>query len=748
MDPTNPFFYLVAWPLLSAACTFIGVPLAQRALAALPSRGVFLAKPIGWFTYTFIGWALLHTALVENQRGFATGLGWGLVVLTGLWAARSPSLRTYWRKHWRGLLAAEAIFLAAFWGYLLLRANGPGVFATESPANFALLNTAMRSENFPPADAWLAGQRLVYYYFGHASAGLAATAAGIPRLLAFDVALANIFGLAVLAAFALGRDLCAGIAGVSARLANAGGGGAVLLALLSGNLAALAYWSGRAEDDPFFYQGLSWNATRIIRRVDGGGLPSCHDPSVRDCPITEIPVFTFLLGDLHAHALALPLVLLAGVGALAWWRSWSNGASPHPATAIFSGAVAGLALATNSWDFPVAMALGPVTGLAANLAGERPRWRRFAGHLGLAIATAIVFAAPQLLNYEPLNLGPALAPVRSQLGPYLLMWGLPLAGFFIWRTWSDCARLGPAGAIPTGTVLVLAGAAEILLSAGALALAGGGLILALGAMVGSARCSRSDQFPICVLAAAALALIAIPEFVIVADGYAPPYVRMNTMFKFGFAAWVIFGAAIPAMLVVGWRSLDLAGADAAIRVWRWVSGIALVGLLLVSLGYSANATAGRLRDGGDPSLNALRSMQGPHPDEVAAANWAAANLPSDAVLLEACCRAYSDASRIANWTGIPTLIGWLGHGFLSYRSQYPQFAARADRVNALYRDLDDPAIAPELRSSGITHVILGQLERDLHRAVDPHPQGSLLPVFTAPRGTLTIYAVPRPGTGS
>ena len=745
MDPTNPFFYLVAWPLLSAGCTFIGAPLAMYALRALPTRGEMLAKPIGWFVYAFAGWAILHTGLVENQRGFNSGLGWVMVLLAAAWLLRSPALRRFWKSHWRGLLTAELLFLAAFWGYLVLRAHVPGVMATEAPANFAILNTAMRSDTYPPADAWLAGQHLVYYYFGHAAAALAATAAGIPRLLAFDLALANLFGLAALGAYALGRELCALLPRTTALLAAAGGAGAALLTLLSGNLAGLAYWSGRLADDPFFYQGLSWNATRIIRNVEGGGLPPCHDSAVRDCPITETPVFTFLLGDLHAHALALPLVLLSGIAAIAWWRGFSGEAPPGPAAAVFSGGVAGLALVTNSWDFPLAMGLGPIAGLAANLARPRPVWTRYFLHVALAAGSALVCAAPQLLSYEPLNLGPAAAPLRSQLGPYLLMWGLPLAGFFTWRIWSDCARWGALGAVPAGSVILLAGLAEMGLSAGALVLAGGGALLAMWATADCARGERPGQLPFLILAAAALLLIAIPELIIVADGYSAPYVRMNTMFKLGFAAWALFGAALPAMLISGWIELGGARRRIALETWRWSAAALLAGLLAVSLGYSANAAAARVRDGGEPSLNALRTMQRLRPEDVAAANWAAANLPRDAVILEACCRAYSDANRISNWTGVPGVIGWLGHGFLSYRSQYAEFAARAAAVDAAYRTLDDPQIARELESNRVTHVVLGQLERDLHQAVDPDPAGPLRPVFTSPRGTLTIYALPRAG---
>lgn len=745
MDPTNPFFYLVAWPLLSAGCTFIGAPLAMHALRTLPTRGELLAKPIGWFVYAFTGWAILHTGLVENQRGFNSGLGWIMVLLAGAWLLRSPTLRGFWKSHWRGLLTAELLFLAAFWSYLVLRAHVPGILATEAPANFAILNTAMRSDTYPPADAWLAGQHLVYYYFGHAAAALAATAAGIPRLLAFDLALANLFGLAVLTAFALGRELCALLPRIPARLAVAGGAGAVLLTLLSGNLAALAYWSGRFADDPFFYQGLSWNATRIIRNVVGGGLPSCQDSAVRDCPITETPVFTLLLGDLHAHALGLPLVLLAGIAAIAWWRGFSGDDPPGPATAVFSGGVAGLALATNSWDFPLALGLGPVAGLAANLARPRPIWTRYLLHVAVTAGSALFFAAPQLLSYEPLNLGPAGAPLRSQLGPYLLMWGLPLSGFFTWRIWSDCARWGALGALPAGSVILLAGVAEIALSAGALVLSGGGALLALWAISDCARGERTGQLPFLALAAAALLLIAVPEVVIVADGYSPPYVRMNTMFKLGFAAWALFGAALPAMLICGWTELAGTGRGIVLAIWRWSAAALLAGLLVVSLGYSANAASARIRDGGEPSLNALRTMQGLRPEDVAAANWAAANLPGNAVIMEACCRAYSDANRISNWTGVPGVIGWLGHGFLSYRSQYADFAARAANVDAMFRKLNDPQIARDLEANRVTHVVLGQLERDLHQAIDPDPAGPLRPVFTSPRGTLTIYALPGAG---
>ncbi len=171
-------------------------------------------------------------------------------------------------------------------------------------------------------------------------------------------------------------------------------------------------------------------------------------------------------------------------------------------------------------------------------------------------------------------------------------------------------------------------------------------------MTDCARGKRAGQLPFLTLAAAGLLLIWVPEVIILADGYSPPYVRMNTMFKLGFAAWALFGAALPAMLISGWT--EIAGAGRRVSL---VSGAGRGG----PAGRIAGGLArllGQRGDGAGPRRGyAVAERAADHaslrPEDVAAANWAAANLPRDAVIMEACCRAYSDANRISNWTGCP-----------------------------------------------------------------------------------------------
>jgi uncharacterized membrane protein len=111
-----------------------------------------------------------------------------------------------------------------------------------------------------------------------------------------------------------------------------------------------------------------WAPTRVIGELpDGKG----HNA------INEMPYFTFLYGDLHAHMLSMPIILLvilwltgevmgAGMGRR------GNGAAGL--SLFFGGLSVGLLRATNTWDLPTFLILG-AAGLtfAAWLSQKRRR---------------------------------------------------------------------------------------------------------------------------------------------------------------------------------------------------------------------------------------------------------------------------------------------------------------------------------------------------------------------------------------
>ena len=446
----------------------------------------------------------------------------------------------------------------------------------------------------------------------------------------------------------------------------------------------------------------------------------------------------------------MPLVLLAVAGAIGWYLAWrTTDVLPKLKLAVFSGAIAGLLLATNSWDFPPGLLIGPSAGaLAATGQRNFRRARQLPAYVAIVLLTAGLVALPQLLFYQSLELGLAPSPNRSQLGPFLLMWGLPLAAFFAWRTAASVAHHGRWGFIPLAAVSIAALFSEALWQVGVLVMLTGAIVMALPVLIDPGRDLR--RVVLAGLAIYGLLLLLGPELLIVADGYGAPYIRMNTIFKTGFHAWTVLALIAPVAAIAAHHELQSGSSGAlARRVTASAVALVLAGLLAIGLGYTVNAATARLAERSNPSLNALRTMKNSLPDDVAAADWAAATLPHDAALLEACCRAYSHSARIANWTGIPTLLGWQRHGFLSYRSDYPKYHARGERIDALFKQLDSPNIGQRLHAEGISHVVVGQLERNDHQAVDPAPNGPVAAGVCGPGRQLDDLrpSTPRSGLG-
>ena len=80
---------------------------------------------------------------------------------------------------------------------------------------------------------------------------------------------------------------------------------------MAGNLwTALRLVDGSGMWSRDFWQGIGWNATRVLVIKDG--------ERDLDYTINEFPAFSFILGDLHPHVLALPFAVLAVGLAYRW----------------------------------------------------------------------------------------------------------------------------------------------------------------------------------------------------------------------------------------------------------------------------------------------------------------------------------------------------------------------------------------------------------------------------------------------
>jgi YYY domain-containing protein len=654
------------------------LPLTRAVLGRLPGGGLAFAKPVGLLAAAYPVWLLASLHVVPYGLGAAIG-GAVLVIGSGAWL---------WRRDGRGpvrgargrrlLVGAEATFALSFGVAALLAAFSPDIRGTEKPMDMALLTSIQAGDHFPPHDPWLAGEQLDYYYFGQYLMAFATRLAGVEPVAGYNLALALLFALSMTAAYALGASLTVAAGGARPVLV---GIGAALCVCVAGNLdAAQTFFSGGAS-----LAGYDWfGPSRVIPDA-----------------ITEFPAFAFVLGDLHAHLLAVPFTLLAfgfALQVVLRGPAWSDLAP--------AGVALGALYAINAWSYPVAAAVL----VAAVLLSWRDPQHRISGQdaagwaIGLLWASILAFLPFWLTFHPPTAGGLGLVEQRRSLGEFLRDQALIL-GAFLWVL--GAAFVQRIRTLPRARVSRLApvGVALGLGLLGVVDLAQAGLVgalIGLAAVAAVQRRQPAERFG-WLLIATGLGCVLLPELVYVRDEFdGSDLFRMNMIFKVGFQAWILLALAAACLVPFGRRWLGAAG-------WRLWAPVALVGFALAAI-YPVAGTYARkagFRDG--PRLDGLRWLQRDAPGDVAAIAWLRAHAAPGAVVLEAVGPDYSEFghARISTFSGRAAVLGWAGHEL-----QWGHDAGtREADVRRIYRTTDAAEARRLLDRYKVDYVVAGPLER-------------------------------------
>jgi len=227
-----------------------------------------------------------------------------------------------------------------------------------------------------------------------------------------------------------------------------------------------------------------------------------------------------------------------------------------------------------------------------------------------------------------------------------------------------------------------------------------------------------------------------PEFVYLRDffGY-----RINTIFKFYYQAWLLWGTAAAFGVVVLLRALK--------GVWGVFYKVSLIILLAVGLTYTGlgfwTKTNG-LQPPDGFSLDGTAHLQLGSPEEVNAITWLREATPG--VLAEAVGGSYTAYGRVSMLSGKPTILGWEFHEF-QWRGGGDLLGSRLVDVQRLYCTNDWEEAQSILELYDIRYVFIGNLERISYTkekcsgGLDELKfQRHLAQVFQ--QGSVTIYAVP------
>ena len=457
---------ILLWWLALQVLGALALPLIFRLLRWLPDRGYALSKAAGLLLTGYLVWLLNTFGFMRNTAG-AVWLAAGLVGLLGFYLYRRgrrddlESLPVWLRDNRRYVLLVELLFVVAFVGWALVRMHSPEIVGTEKPMDLAFINAIGRSETFPPKDPWMSGFAISYYYFGYLLTAVLTKVTGVAGTVAFNLGLAWQFAGTLLGGFGLVYNLVAAGRNDKKLATPAGFGllGSLMLGVM-GNLEGFlevlrayailpgGFWErldiqeiNTAVSTPGVWPARGgwwwWRASRVINDLDLNGTP------IGLQPIDEFPFFSFILGDMHPHVLALPFVLLAlGLGLNWWLRRWrpdagSDGTPWQWARAILReidpwhlavvvvcvGALGFL----NTWDYPfyfliVAGAL-VLAQARDRLAAGRPLWESGlvaeSALLGLATLASAALLARGLLAGDPSRNWFGLAFVLSLLTAFV-----------------------------------------------------------------------------------------------------------------------------------------------------------------------------------------------------------------------------------------------------------------------------------------------------------------------------------------
>lgn len=222
-----------------------------------------------------------------------------------------------------------------------------------------------------------------------------------------------------------------------------------------------------------------------------------------------------------------------------------------------------------------------------------------------------------------------------------------------------------------------------------------------------AQLSPATQPLVFVLALAALGagLTFTPEIVYLRDNFGW---RMNTIFKFYYQAWLLFGLA---------GAFTIVTALERVRSWRsapaLLSGLALAlatasTIYLIAGAYSKTQGFSRA-----PTFDAGAYLALAAPAEYGAVEWVRANTAPTAVVVEGKGRSYgAETNHISTMTGRPTLLGWDGHEAQWRGRAYGAMAAgRSEALQAIYGGAAPEQRARILEELGADYVYVGPQER-------------------------------------
>jgi YYY domain-containing protein len=780
-----PAFSVIALYLLISLLGLSVYPIIRLVLPGLADKGYPFIRLFGMLILSYLVWLAGSLGVAYEKTTILIILG--VIAITGLVLAiiQRGTIKEDLRKNWKYFLLIEFLSLIAFLIFLYIRIQNPDLWhpykGGEKPMDFSYLNAILKSTTFPPYDPWFAGGYINYYYYGLMIVSVPIKLLGIIPSTAYNIILPLLFSFLFTGSFSVGWNLYAGIRKEKEKSGRitpgkfwigalwTGLGTAFLLSVL-GNLGTVRLLFESLEklgsggawiEDATLVQNLNWlfkGLGLFLKKTplplypgDWYWVPSRAIPGEA---ITEFPYFTYIYADLHAHLIALPIVVFSvawGMSVLFSKGQWGENSGKFRYLATGLGLLAGALIIgalkpANTWDYYTFLTLNICiliyTAWRYRVLNLKRSCKEVAGKAIRILWSPVVLLVLSLLLYFPFSywFGQGFTEVgfwtgnKTPLSSYFIHWGLFLFILFCWLIqetyqWlattpvSALKKLEPyKSLIITGLVILLMILIGLLLAKVMAAL----IIIPMGVWVAILllRAKQEDGVRLILfLVGTALLLTLVVELVYLIGDIG----RMNVVFKLYNQAWVLFALSAGFCMIsmvkssIKWRT-------ATQLIWQ----LLFFGLLVGATLFPLLGTMDKIHDRMDPdapiTLDGMTFMASSTyydmgmlmdlSEDYWAIRWMQDNVQGSPVVLEGQAYEYKWGNRFTIYTGLPGVVGWNWH----QRQQRAILMSnvvqeRVDQVGQFYLTEDRSFVESFLDNYNVSYIVCGQLERAFYPGV-------------------------------
>ena len=671
---TGDLSLALQWWVMLLGLGLLFLPLTSTLFSGFFDHGYPFSKIIGLLILSYLIWLFGSLRLLPFTV-FSVFLVIGIILLVTLYLIYKGYFLPIPKEKLKVFLGEELFFAAAFLFWAYVRAHEPSLHGLEKFMDFGFIDSLLRSNYFPPADMWMAPLSINYYYFGHLATAVLIKASGIYPAIGYNLMLASLFALTAAASFSLGANMYHFLGKkIPSRGILASGILSAFLVTLGGNLQTIyAFFQNYPDpENPVPFWTLPF-----MDNFAGYWYPN----ATRFIPFTihEFPIYSFVVADLHGHVLNIPFVLLIIALAvkvysqkLLYWFDY-----------LLIGLLIAVSLMTNVLDGPIYLLFFTVLLFTSNLRHSQasPALTSTLKSISIITLVGIAFSLPYWLSFTPFaqGVGVLCAPQflidKGKIGPFLFEAG-------------HCARS------PLWMLAILWGFPYFIFF---------GFLTLVIKKFKLKILNSSDQLALTLVAVATI-LILIPEFFYAKDIY-PAHYRANTVFKFGYQAFIILALTSGYMIT---RIISNFKFQISNSIWYLAFGICLFALVAIYPYFAISSYYGELKN--YQGLGGLDYLAELYPSDYRAILWLQKNVSAQPVILEAQGDSYTDFARISANTGLPTVLGWPVHEWL-WRGSYDEAGKRIPEVQTLYENPDLTLTKQLISQYNISYVFIGALER-------------------------------------